>query len=162
MNEIEILAKENKKLSNLIKQCGLNSYDSHGLTPIMKQIMLNAEKNVCKYPTQRRHSELLKKFAIALFIYSGPLCYEFIHHNMPHALPCLRSVQSIIRSQYKTMNEGGFRFDDLVEHIKDHNAPKIVSIGEDATRIIGRVDYSITISAFIKLNVDFFKRLICL
>ena len=39
------------------------------------------------------------------------------------------------------MDEGTFRFDDLSKHITDHNAPKIVSIGEDATRVIGRVDY---------------------
>ena len=115
--------------------------DGHGFTPIMKQMLLHADKNVCKYPTQRRHSELLKKFATALFIYSGPLCYEFIHQNMPHALPSLRTTQRIIHSQYKIMDEGRFRFSDLVEHINDHNAPKIVSIGEDATRVIGRVDY---------------------
>jgi len=144
LNEIEILAKENEKLSNLIKQCGTNPYNvgsGHGLTPILKQMLLNTEKNACKYPTQRRHSELLKKFATALFIYSGPLCYEFIHQNMPHALPSLRSVQKIIHSQYKTMDEGRFRFNDLAEHINDHSAPKVVSIGEDATRVIGRVDY---------------------
>ena len=39
------------------------------------------------------------------------------------------------------MDEGTFRFDDLFKHISDHNAPRIVSIGEDATRVIGRVDY---------------------
>ena len=144
LDEIEILARENKKLSKLLKQCGRNPYSNdggHGLTPIMKQMLLNAEKNAYKYPTQRRHSELLKKFATALFIYSGPLSYEFIHQNIPQALPSLRSVQKVIHSQYKIMDEGRFRFDDLAKHIADHNAPNIVSIGEDATRVIGRVDY---------------------
>ena len=72
-----------------------------------------------------------------MFIYSGPLCNEFLHQNIPQALPSLRSVQSII------MDEGRFRFDGLARHvhIADHNAPKIVSIGEDATSVIGRVDY---------------------
>jgi len=144
LDEIEVLAKENEKLSRLISQCGLNPYSiggGHGLTPILKQMLINAEKNVYKYPTQRRHSELLKKFATALFIYSGPLCYDFLHQNMPQALPSLRSVQNIIHSQYKVMHEGTFRFSDLAKHIANHNAPKIVSIGEDATRVIGRVDY---------------------
>ena len=86
-------------------------------------------------------TEILKKFATALFIYCGPLSYEFIHQNMCQALPSLRSVQQIIRSQYKIMDEGTFRFDDLSKHITDYNAPRIVSIGEDATRVIGRVDY---------------------
>jgi len=39
------------------------------------------------------------------------------------------------------MDDGTFRFKDLAKHIADHNAPKVVSIGEDATRVIGRVDY---------------------
>lgn len=34
-----------------------------------------------------------------------------------------------------------FRFDELLAHITHHNAPKIVPIGEDATGVIGRVDY---------------------
>lgn len=111
LDEIETLAKENEKLSNLLKQCVSNKYintGSHGLTPILRQILINAEKNVCRYPTQRRHSEILKKFATALFIYCGPLSYEFIHQNMQQALPSLRSVQRIIHSQYKIMDEGTF------------------------------------------------------
>jgi len=35
------------------------------------------------------------------------------------------------------MDEGRFRFNDLARHIANHNAP----VGEDATRVIGRVDY---------------------
>ena len=144
LDDIETLAKENEKLSKLLKQCCTNKYidtGGHGLTPILRQILINAEKNVCKYPTQRRHTEILKKFATALFIYCGPLLYEFIHQNMCQVLPSLQSVQRLIHSQYKIMDEGTFRFDDLSKHITDHNAPKIVSIGEDATRVIGRVDY---------------------
>ena len=144
LDDIETLAKENEKLSKLLKQCCTNKYidtGGHGLTPILRQILINAEKNVCKYPTQRRHTEILKKFATALFIYCGPLSYEFIHQNMCQVLPSLRSVQRLIHSQYKIMDEGTFRFDDLSKHITDHNAPKIVYTGEDATRVIGRVDY---------------------
>ena len=60
---------------------------------------------------------------------------------MSQALPSLRSVQRIILFQYKTMYKGTYRFDDLSKHITDHKAPRMVSIGEDATRVIGRVDY---------------------
>jgi len=123
LDEIQLLAYQKEKLSRLISQCGLNPYSiggGHGLTPILRQMLVNTEKNVGKYPTQRRHSELLKKFATVLFIYSGPLCYEFLHQNMSQALPSLRSVQSII---HKVMDEGKFRFNDLARHIANHNAP---------------------------------------
>ena len=60
---------------------------------------------------------------------------------MSQALPSLRTVQRNIHAQYRTLHEVVFRFNELLAHIRDHNAPKIVSTGEDATRVIGRVDY---------------------
>ena len=60
---------------------------------------------------------------------------------MPEALPSLRSVQRIICSNYKTFPEGYFKYDDLASHIKEHKASTALSIGEDATRVISRVDY---------------------
>ena len=43
-----------------------------------------------------------------------------------------------MHSQYKTLDEGVFRLNDLVTHFKNYKAPNIVSISEDATRVIGR------------------------
>lgn len=39
------------------------------------------------------------------------------------------------------MHEGVFRFDELRWHLDQYNAPLCISIAEDATRVIGRVDY---------------------
>jgi len=65
---------------------------------VLKQIIVNAEKNAGKYNTQRRHPDVLKKFSMALFIYAGPMAFEFIHQNMPEALPSLRTVQSLVHA----------------------------------------------------------------
>ena len=102
LNEIEILVKENVKLTKLLQQNGNKSFNTGSLTPILKQLLINAEKNASIYPSQRRHTEILKKFSTALFIYCGPLAYEFLHQNMCQALPSLRTVQRIIHAQYKT------------------------------------------------------------
>ncbi len=67
--------------------------------------------------------------------------YEFIQRNMPQAMPCLRTVQTTIHSQYKHIREGQYRFDELLDHLEKHNLPKIVTISEDATRIVKRVEY---------------------
>ncbi len=83
----------------------------------------------------------MKKFSTALLIYSGPLAYEFMHHNMPQAFPSLRTVQNIIQLEYSMIHEGMFRFNKLLEHVKVHKLSTYVSIAEDATRIISRVDY---------------------
>ena len=80
-------------------------------------MMVNAEKNIGQYPTHQRHPEILKKFSTALFILAGPMAYEFIHQNMPEALPCMRTVQRSIHAEYKTIDEGSFRFEELKQHL---------------------------------------------
>ena len=41
---IEILAKQNAKLSQLLQQSNNKSFNTGGLTPILRQILINAEK----------------------------------------------------------------------------------------------------------------------
>jgi len=149
LNDIEKLLQANAKLSNLVQQYPCTSKDmaspvvnlNMSFTPILKQLVLNAEKNAESVPNHRRHPDILKKFATALLIYAGPLTYEFIHSNMPEALPSLRTVQRSISCEYKSFSEGIFYFDDLLAHIKHHNTSTVISIGEDATRVIARIDY---------------------
>ena len=92
-------------------------------TSILREMIYNAEKNCGQYRTHRRHPIILKKFATALFLLAGPLAYEFIHHNMPEVLPCVRSIQAVIHLEYKTIHEGTFRFDELREHLYQYGAP---------------------------------------
>ena len=61
--------------------------------------------------------------------------------NLHQALPSLRTIQRIVHAQYKTINEGEFNFDGLATHLAQHKASNIISIGEDATRVISRVEY---------------------
>ena len=64
-----------------------------------------------------------------------------MQQNLPQALPCLRTVQHIVHSEYKAIAEGDFQFDNLLQHIKQYQAPMVVAVGEDATRVIARVEY---------------------
>ena len=47
------------------------------------------------------------------------------------------------------MNEGEFRFDGLAAHIAKYNTTNIVPIGEDATRIICKVEYDSKTNRFV-------------
>ena len=85
----------------------------------------------------------MKKFATSLFIYAGPLAYRFIHQNLPEALPCVSTVQKILYHQYEPIPESKFRFNALLKHLESYGASKVVSVGEDATRVISRVDYDV-------------------
>ena len=69
------------------------------------------------------------------------MAYEFIHKNLPQAMPSVRTIQSTIHSQYTHIEEGDFRFDQLSLHLEKHHLPRIVTISEDGTRIIKRVEY---------------------
>lgn len=60
---------------------------------------------------------------------------------MPQALPSLRTIQRVVQSEYKHIEEGEYRFDDLVAHLENYSAEKVVAISEDATRVIARADY---------------------
>lgn len=66
-----------------------------------------------------------------------------LHQNMLDALPSLRTVQRMIHADYHPIAEGQLQFDELVIHLTKHNAPFVVAISEDATRIIARVEYDV-------------------
>lgn len=116
--------------------CSIDNFNS-----MLKRLILNAENNASRAHQGRRHDAIVKKFATSLFIFSGPLAYNFLQQNLPLSLPCLRSIQRSVSQEYTQTNEGEFRFDGLLNHITEYKAPKIVSIGEDATRIISKVQY---------------------
>ena len=84
---------------------------------LLKQLVVNAEKNALKLPQQRRHALVLKTFATSLYIHSGPMAYNFIHRNLPEAIPSLRSIQRIVSNDYKPLHEGVFKFEELLSHL---------------------------------------------
>jgi len=66
-----------------------------------------------------------------------------MHSNIPQALPSLRTVQRFVVKDSQPIHEGVFRFDELLNHLNAFKCPKIVSIGEDATRVINKVQYDV-------------------
>ena len=145
IDKIAYLAKQNEKLHSIISSIVTSSRvtptENDIVTPILKHLMENAHKNIGKQDRQRRHSLILKKFATLLLINSGSMAYDFIHRNMPEALPSLRTVQNVIYKEYVPFCEGYFRFDDLLQHLVKHKAPFMVTLAEDATRIVKNVEY---------------------
>lgn len=144
MSTIEQLEHKNDTLTALLHQVRssetttyVNSANKLSFSNILQELIKNAECNHDKYHTHRRHLEIIKRFATALFLFAGSLSYEFLHQNIPQALPCVRTIQTAIYSEYQVIDEGLFRFDQLKEHIDRYKAPPFVSVGEDATRVVG-------------------------
>ena len=145
MNEIDLLIKQNDKLKGLLKSTQVAIHQGtnvHTDVPsLFAKLMENTERNCQKAPKNRRFTEVITKFATSLFIYSGPLAYNFIQQNMPTALPHLHTVQRNVNKEYHIIKDGEFRFQERLQHLNKHKCAKIVSVGEDATWLISRVDY---------------------
>lgn len=60
---------------------------------------------------------------------------------MPYALPSLQTVQRFVAADYCPIHEGCFRFDELLNHLNAFKCQKFVSVAEDATRVIKKVQY---------------------
>ena len=137
--DIETLIIDNPNIAKCIdtRQAALKGT----FTPLFQSLVDNAQLNIHKLPKERRHDHVMKKFSTSLFIYAGSLAYSFVHQNMPQALPSLRTVQRIVHHEYEVMNEGEFRFDQLANHINSYKCARVIVIGEDATRLVARVDY---------------------
>lgn len=72
---------------------------------------------------------------------SGPLAYKTLQSNLEGALPSLPSVNRYIHSSHYHIIEGILRAQELRNYLDERGLPKVVCISEDATRIVGRVQY---------------------
>ena len=71
----------------------------------------------------------------------GSSAYELLQKNLPEGIPSLSTTQREAYKCFSPLNEGVFMFDQWSAYLDMHNAPRIVSISEDATRVITRVEY---------------------
>lgn len=71
----------------------------------------------------------------------GRMAYETLYRNLKGALPSLPSANRYIRASNSHMTEGILRCEEQYVYLKQRKLPPIVSISEDATRMIGKVQY---------------------
>lgn len=72
---------------------------------------------------------------------SGPLAYETLQKNLPLALPALSSTNRYLLKNNCRPIEGILRSHELDVFLEERKLEKVVSLSEDATRIIGRLQY---------------------
>lgn len=100
-----------------------------------------ADSNALKKPGGYRYCQKIQMFASLLRMVSGPLAYELIQSNLPGALPSIPTTNRYIRKSHCNIIEGVLRLEELSIYLNDRNLEKTVAIAEDATRIIGRVQF---------------------
>lgn len=72
----------------------------------------------------------------------GPLGYNILQRNLEGALPSLVSTNRYINASKFYVAEGTLRSVELLKYLEDRNLPLSVCLSEDATRIVGRLQYN--------------------
>lgn len=93
-------------------------------------------------PNVHRFDDNLKNFCVYDRIIGGRLHYQTFKANAFHSVPGLRAVDRRIAREKSTALEGEIRSKELFQYLKDLNLPLLVTLSEDATRIIGRPQYN--------------------
>ena len=59
-------------------------------TELFKKLMANAQSNCASVPKGRRHSEIMKKFALSLLLMVGPSAHKLINMKPSHPSQLLK------------------------------------------------------------------------
>lgn len=108
---------------------------------VLYRLLSTADKNASTSKGGYRFDEEVKSYASYLRMLAGPLAYETLQKNLPLALPSLSSTNRFVGRTHHNIIEGQLRCDELLAYLKNRNLPLIVSLSEDATRVINRVQY---------------------
>lgn len=110
----------------------------------LNRLLANALRNTSRKKEGHRYDDLDKLFASYLRMIIGPMAYETLYRNLEGALPALSSANRYIRASNCHTTEGILRCDELRVYLKERKQPPVVSLSEDATRIVGKVQYDST------------------
>jgi hypothetical protein len=119
---------------------------------ILKDFINTITNNLTKSSNNFRYSDLIKDFALSLYILGGKLTYEYVRLNLPGSLPSLTMLRTLISHSNSKISEGEFRFDKLKEHF-DHLNVKYAFGSEDATSVIRKIKYDSTTNTFIGFSI---------
>lgn len=115
----------------------------------LSKLLLTAERNSRKNREGYRYEHEIKLFSAYLRMIVGPLAYETIQKNLEAAIPSLPSTNRYIRSYKSHITEGILRFEELKLYLDKRNLPLVVSLSEDATRIVDKVQYDVATNQLI-------------
>lgn len=111
---------------------------------VLNKLLVAADKNSSRKKEGFRYDDDMKIFSSYVRMLSGPLAYETVQKNLPGALPALSSTNRYVRKSNCRLQEGILRCHELYLFLTSRNLPLLVSLSEDATRIVGRVQYDAT------------------
>lgn len=114
---------------------------NNGMPPLLNKLIESANFNGNRQPNGHRFDSSLQKFSSYFRMLAGPLAYETIQKNLFGALPSISTTNRYIRKSHCQVREGVLRSNELLAYLKERNLPLVVSLSEDGSRIVDRVQY---------------------
>lgn len=107
----------------------------------LKLLQSNAESNANRKKEGFRYDKQTHAISAYLRMICGTLGYHTFQANLQRSMPSITSVNRYIRASHFHITEGILRSEELQKYLNDRSLPKVVSLSEDATRVVGKVQY---------------------
>lgn len=101
------------------------------------------ERNKTRKKQGHRFSEECIQYNSLLRLTGGPKNYRTSKANNIHGVPSLSTIKKNIRKNESQIVEGVLRCEELKKHLIERDLPLLVSLSEDATRVTGKIEYSV-------------------
>lgn len=108
----------------------------------LNKLVSMADRNAMRKSGGYRYDSDVQNFALYFRILAGPMAYETIQRNLPCAIPSLSSTNRYLQKSSCRIIEGILRSQELKLYLEERHLEKVVCISEDATRIVGRIQYN--------------------
>lgn len=128
-------------LENSIKQPEYINNDVQRSIFLLNNLLTVAKSNLYRPKGGFRYDETTKMISTYLRMICGRLGYETIHRNLEGTLPSVVSTNRYIKVSKCRIVEGELRSAELLKYLKDRDLPLAIALSEDATRIVGRIQY---------------------
>ena len=105
-------------------------------------MMNQALKQAGKKSKGIRHDDpVLEHFFLNVWILGGHRMYEIFNSNMPTGFPSPSTIHQRLLRFDLSLNEASLNIAAVKDYLITNNAPLTVCLSEDATGVVGRVEY---------------------
>lgn len=109
---------------------------------ILQKLLATTNQNSTRPKAGYRFDPEVKRWAACLRILSGPIAYNILQKNLELALPSLSRINYFVQNTHETTIEGVLRSEELLIYLKERNLDLVVSLSEDATFVVDRVQFN--------------------
>lgn len=109
---------------------------------LLQRMMNQAMKQAGKKSRGFRHDDpVLEHFCLNIWILGGRRLYEIFHSNFTGAFPSPTTIHNRLLRFDLSVTEDSVNYSAVKDFLVTNNAPLTVCLSEDATGVIGRVEY---------------------